>query len=383
MDRKRLLITDMDQEKIAEYGSRFEDWTVVSDDGTIRPCIGCFTCWKKTPGICAFRDGYEQMAKLLNEAEEIVYSSRFTCGGFSAFVKNVFDRSIGYVLPYFEVAEGEMHHQRRFSDVKKITFIFRGKDLTEEEKEMAERYVAAVCRNMRNEVKEVLFEEEDTETGITEDGIKPVPGKTVLLNCSMRGRNANSEKFLKAVQENLKDGYEVYRLSEYQGRMEELIRKLREAEKLVLAMPLYVDGLSSTVIRLLGSLEKAGSGEGRKVYLLANLGLYESEQLCNLTAMVRYWCGKNCYEYCGGVCIGAGELVGTLMDHIKIGPVSPARKALAELAAKIETGSKMTEKKVQPFLFPRWLYILVANISWDRQAIAQGMKPSDLRKLPE
>lgn len=383
MERKRLLITDMDQDQIIERKDRYEGWTIVSDDGTIRPCLGCFTCWKKTPGVCVIKDGYNEMAKLLNEAEEIVYSSRFTYGGFSAFVKNVFDRSIGYVLPYFEVAEGEMHHQRRFSDIKKITFIFRGKDLGEQERLMARQYVEAVCRNMRNEVKEVLFEEEEAEEKKYETVEGPIPGKTILLNCSIRGAKANSEKFLRIVEEKLGSGQDHFRLAEHQHDPERLTEEVLKAEKIVLAMPLYVDGLPSSVIRFLEQLEDKGRGRKRKVYVLANLGLYESAQLRNLLSMIRYWCNKNEYEYCGAVCIGAGELIGTLIEHMKTGPVSTTMKALEVFSKDVASGIGMEDLGVKPFLFPRWLYILIANLSWDRQAIAGGMKPSDLRRSPE
>ena len=37
-------------------------------------------------------------------------------------------------------------------------------------------------------------------------------------------------------------------------------------------MPLYVDGLPSTVIHLLDRLKQTGFGTGRKVYVLANIG---------------------------------------------------------------------------------------------------------------
>ena len=28
-----------------------------------RPCVGCNTCWLVTPGICAIKDGYEELLK--------------------------------------------------------------------------------------------------------------------------------------------------------------------------------------------------------------------------------------------------------------------------------------------------------------------------------
>ena len=110
----KLLIHDYTPEEFAPLAAQYEGWDVISDDGTIRPCIGCFGCWVKTPGQCVIRDGYETNARRLHEAEEVVVCTKWTYGGFSPFVKNVFDRSIGVVLPFFELVDGEMHHQKRY-----------------------------------------------------------------------------------------------------------------------------------------------------------------------------------------------------------------------------------------------------------------------------
>ena len=106
----KLLIHDLKDEDIKAFGE-FEGWETVSDDGTIKPCVGCFCCWHKDPGQCIVRDGYENMGALIHRAEEVCVISRYTYGGFSGFVKNVFDRSLGYVLPQLTLAGTETHHK--------------------------------------------------------------------------------------------------------------------------------------------------------------------------------------------------------------------------------------------------------------------------------
>ena len=39
---------------------------VIADDGSARPCIGCFGCWIKTPGTCVIRDGHADMGAQLS-----------------------------------------------------------------------------------------------------------------------------------------------------------------------------------------------------------------------------------------------------------------------------------------------------------------------------
>ncbi|MCQ2563222.1 MAG: flavodoxin family protein [Mogibacterium sp.] len=154
-----LLIHDLSSEEWTRVSREYDGWDIVSDNGSIRPCVGYFSCWNRDPGRCAIKDGYDNMGSLIHHADEVVVISRYTYGGFSGFVKNVFDRCLGYVLPQFEVAGGETHHQKRYDEDKPFTFIFYGHDLNEDEKNSARRYVTAVCANIRGHVKDVIFRE--------------------------------------------------------------------------------------------------------------------------------------------------------------------------------------------------------------------------------
>lgn len=109
----------------------------------IKPCIGCFGCWIKTPGSCVLPDSYQEMGKLLSRTDELILISRCFYGGFSPHVKNVLDRSIGYLQPFFCIVNGEMHHAMRHNNHMKLTAHFYGDDVTPQEKETAVRLVEA------------------------------------------------------------------------------------------------------------------------------------------------------------------------------------------------------------------------------------------------
>ena len=111
-----LVIHDLPRDVWKRMRHAYSGWAVVSEKQPIHPCIGCFGCWNKTPGQCVVKDGYEKMGALIHHAREVVVISRYTYGGFSGFVKNVFDRSLGYVLPQFEIINGESHHQKRYEN---------------------------------------------------------------------------------------------------------------------------------------------------------------------------------------------------------------------------------------------------------------------------
>jgi len=380
-----LVIHDLSPEEWEGIKKDYDGWETVSDNGTIKPCIGCFGCWKKTPGCCVVKDGYENMGALIHHADEVTVISRYTFGGFSGFVKNVFDRCLAYVLPQFEISGGESHHQKRYAEDKPFTFIIYGKDLSEYEKNCARRYVAAVCANIRGHVKDVAFREGEAlpareapvpaETSAQED-----PGKALLLNCSMRSEKGNSAKLSKQLAERLKTGSETVALKKYSGDVPGLLERIEQAPSLVLCMPLYVDGLPSQAVRFMETALREYRGGAKKVYVLLNMGLYESGQLVNLFEAVRQWCGAMDFEYCGGLGVSSGEVVGVLLNSLplKAGFTSRMSKGMDRLAAAIDGGDSCGDIYADLAGFPRPLFVAIANNSWKSGAKANGLKPSDL-----
>lgn len=146
---KRLIIHDIPAKLIAGFTDPGED--ILIDAHQIhRYCIGCFGCWLKTPGTCVIKDGFEDMGKRLSEVSEFVLVSKATFGSYSSAVKNVLDRSISYVLPFFEIRNGEMHHGERYFNDLKISAVFYG-NMTEGEKRTAESLVKANAVNLNAE----------------------------------------------------------------------------------------------------------------------------------------------------------------------------------------------------------------------------------------
>ncbi|MBP5279546.1 MAG: hypothetical protein J6Z03_03600, partial [Erysipelotrichaceae bacterium] len=291
-----------------------------------------------------------------------------------------FDRCLGYVLPHFELVKGQSHHKKRYEEDKPYTFIFYGHDISEEDKNDAIRYVNAVCTNMRTHVKDVQFIEEDEEPSqrtITKD---KQSDKTVLLNASMRSVNGNSARLARELQKMLKGETEIINLSQYLKTHEELMKILSNVSKIVLCMPLYVDGLPSQLIRLMERMEKEYKGTEKKIYVLTNMGLYESEQLINLHTAVRKWCSIMDFEYAGGLAVAAGELVGAFleMSSIERWPLQDINEGMKKLADAIDNDRSIEDIYRGVKMFPRFLYILIANSGWARMGRKNGLKKKDL-----
>ncbi len=377
----KLLIHDLDDKEWEKVADSYKGYEVISDNGTIKPCVGCFGCWLKTPGKCLIDDGYGRMGELIHKASEVVVISRYTYGGFSSFVKNVFDRSIGIVLPFMYLRDGEMHHKKRYEEEKEISFIFRKSSFTEEEKAHARQYVEAVCRNFHGIIKKVEFEQcIESKTVNLFERQSEYGGKTVLINGSLRGDNANSRKFMDRLSGKLGDCAVSFNLLSYLNKYEELAQIVSSADKVVFVMPLYVDGIPSQVLRLMEMLEKSGKDPDKKIYCIANMGFYESHQIRNLLSMVKEWADKSGFTYCGGLAIGAGEMVGSMMrmsDPSK-GPARNVTLGIDEVARAIKGGTSISDIYADAYKFPRFLYMLAANLGWPKGAKANGIKPKDL-----
>lgn len=376
-----LVIHDLNGSEWSKIENEYSGWKVISDEGSIKPCVGCFGCWVKTPGQCLMKDGYDKMGALIHQADEIVVISRYTYGGFSSFVKNVFDRSISYLLPYFEVVKKEMHHKRRYFENKPFTFVFRGDSFSEEDKEKAKTYVTAVCTNLRGHIKDVRFEEVQTNSDAKKT-VSGEEGKTILLNASMRGEDANSLRFLNYVADYLDEEYETINLSSYISKQEELVQRLLSAKTIVLGIPLYVDGIPSHVLRIMEEMEGYEASKEKKIYVVSSMGMYESSQIKNLLSMIKTWCCACGYIYGGGIAIGAGGMMRSLVRP-NAGAGGPAKNVilgLRELANAINSSSEIADIYADALNFSRRLYMKIANSNWPKSAKQNGLKKRDLRR---
>lgn len=153
----KLIIHDLTKEQAEQIIPERADIRAVSDDGSIRACTGCFGCWVRTPGGCVIRDAYGGMGEALAKCEELILISRCRYGGFSPFVKNVLDRSISYILPYFTVRNREMHHRSRYENQMTMKACFYGSDVTDQEKRLAQDLVRANALNLNCRAGEVRF----------------------------------------------------------------------------------------------------------------------------------------------------------------------------------------------------------------------------------
>ena len=134
-----------------------EDITVFSAIPLVKSCIGCFGCWTKTPGKCVIKDRAYGFSELVAAHKEFVIVSRMVFGSVSPEIKAVLDRSIGFILPFFRLISGEMHHVPRYEKSPNFKYIFYGENTTQQEKELAKKLVAANAVNFDSSNYEAVF----------------------------------------------------------------------------------------------------------------------------------------------------------------------------------------------------------------------------------
>ena len=74
----------------------------------IRPCLGCFSCWNRTPGKCCMEDDMEQMIQDLLWADITVWSFPLYYFTVPGALKNLIDRQLPMLLPFMEEREGQV-----------------------------------------------------------------------------------------------------------------------------------------------------------------------------------------------------------------------------------------------------------------------------------
>ena len=163
----KIIIHDLNENELEKIYNltgidKNENITLISDNKKIKNCTGFFFCWTKNPGECRIKDGYDNLAELYSKTEKITIISKCCYGSYSSFVKNVLDRSIPYLLPFFKIKNKEMHHTIRYKNKLYFEVYFYGENISDEEKEIAKNMVKANCINLNiTDFKVSFFESFD------------------------------------------------------------------------------------------------------------------------------------------------------------------------------------------------------------------------------
>jgi len=117
-------------ERRRELGDEIKQITLAGKE--IQPCIGCYTCWLKTPGICCLKDDHEEIIKSAVWSDQTIWTSSLSMGFVLSSLKNASDRMLPLVHPFLKMKGDRMSHYPRYEKtIDNILLLEANQDLDE------------------------------------------------------------------------------------------------------------------------------------------------------------------------------------------------------------------------------------------------------------
>ena len=91
-----------------------------------RPCVGCNACWLVTPGICAIKDGYEELLKAYLQYDTILFLSGTALNFVDHRMKTIIDRILPLATMYIHIADGQCRHVPRYDKKCRFGLLYAG-----------------------------------------------------------------------------------------------------------------------------------------------------------------------------------------------------------------------------------------------------------------
>ena len=89
----------------------------------IKPCLGCFACWSKTPGECCIHDDMQAVIEKILWADIVVWSFPLYYFGLPGQLKNLIDRQLPMSLPFMSAETESGGHPSRYDMSGKRTVV--------------------------------------------------------------------------------------------------------------------------------------------------------------------------------------------------------------------------------------------------------------------
>ena len=124
----------------------------------INPCTGEFDCWIKTPGECYQKDDMQMLLPKTREADIMVFATPVYVDGVTGPMKNLIDRMLPRVQPFFELREGHCRHPLREGNKSQKVVLVSNCGLWELDNfDPLLGHMKAFCKNASNEFAGALL----------------------------------------------------------------------------------------------------------------------------------------------------------------------------------------------------------------------------------
>ena len=129
--------------------------------------------------------------------------------------------------------------------------------------------------------------------------------KTIMINGSPRAPKSNSKQYAEIFRKYYTGETISFMINN--RNHSEICDHIEGCSDIVFVFPLYADGIPSTLLNFLKTLETYQINQKPRVHILINCGFIEPEQNNVALDMMRLFCRQNRYEFSSTLAIGAGE----------------------------------------------------------------------------
>lgn len=105
------------------YGEAPTIETLIINALDIKPCLGCFSCWSKTPGMCCIHDDMQAVIEKILWADVVIWSFPLYYFGLPGQLKNLIDRQLPMSLPFMSAETESGGHPSRYDMSGKRTVV--------------------------------------------------------------------------------------------------------------------------------------------------------------------------------------------------------------------------------------------------------------------
>lgn len=302
-------------------------------DKNIKKCIGCWSCWLKTPGECIMKDDLENSYEKYVNSDTVFLLMDTGQGFINHQAKAFIDRSIPHYLPYILLIDKECQHAKRYEKYPDIVFYFDNDGLTESETQVIEDYLYRTAYQHKSKGFRLLYTDQiiinELHHRFAKNKSIEMVGydtneKLIIYNGSPRISNSNSAIILKQVKNQLNDKVEIRDLKD-RKQWPTWTKSFANEEHVLFFMPLYVHAMPSHVMAFIESL-KPSKGN---ISFFVQSGFPESAQSYYLEAYFERLTQRLTRTY-GGTAIKGG------MEGLQMRPSSGQAKMIQPLVDAIE-----------------------------------------------
>lgn len=141
----------------------------------IKPCLGCLSCWFKTPGKCVLNDDAETILNRMCAAELLIFATPLYVDNVSGIMKLLMDRMIIKGNPLVETDKnGECRHIAEKSQLTKIGVISNCGFPEQGQFQALRLLFKRIARNMNAELSVEIYRGEGPLLTTENNELKPI-----------------------------------------------------------------------------------------------------------------------------------------------------------------------------------------------------------------